>query len=330
MTINYTLQSNQNMHIYNLSRLYAGDKLPQCFSIAGNYAGYYGDNINDVLDNWCINDMPAIINELLLKGADPVSFHPLIIEFAPLGVHFVDALFGAKVYRQDGQIWNELLPGGLADLKPVNIKTSPLIQWTMQALGKLLQEIPEEIAVTGPIFSSPLNVAINLFGEDALMDFLDPNSAVLQGLDIITDAISDLHKSLISNFPANRIRFYCSSTRYAPDGFGHICGCSTQLLGTDTYKNIIAPCDARILSIYPNGGTIHLCGHHTQHLQTWREMPLMRAVQLNDTAADDFYWYFHHLRPDQIIYIGPTENMPFEKILDISKGERVIIQAQME
>jgi hypothetical protein len=326
---NSELQAIQGKHVNNLNRLYAGEKLLTAFSIVGTYAGYYGDCDDDMLAGWCAADLPGVIDGVLRDGIDPVSFHPLVIEFNPLGVHYIDALFGTQVYRSDGQIWSELLPGGLADLQPIDINDAQIVQWTLKSIKKLLKEVPEQIHITCPIFSSPLNVAINLFGEGALMDLLDPEPDVLRGLNIITDTISELHKMIMNSFPGGRVRFYCSSNRYASDGIGHICGCSTQLLGQETYRSYFAPLDSRVLSTYPHGGTIHLCGHHAQHIPTWRDMPALRAVQLNDAAADEFPLYFNGLRTDQIIYLCPTEEMTIERILKISDGQRVVIQVQM-
>jgi len=122
------------------------------------------------------------------------------------------------------------------------------------------------------------------------------------------------------------VRFYASCSRYAPDGVGHICGCSTQLLGPEAYARYFAPLDVRVLRAYPNGGTIHLCGRHTQHIPCWRAMPALRGVQLNDAAADDFAAYFAGLRDDQVIYLAPTERMSIGRILEISGGQRVVLQ----
>ncbi|MCQ2399408.1 MAG: hypothetical protein MJ072_02755, partial [Clostridia bacterium] len=75
-----------------------------------------------------------------------------------------------------------------------------------------------------------------------------------------------------------------------------------------------------------NGGMIHLCGSHLQHVETFREMKTLRAVQINDRAAEDFETYFKELRPDQVIYVRIGKHISREKVLEISDGERVIIQ----
>jgi len=318
----------QTEHQAAITRLFAGDSLPYVPIINGSYAGYYGTADNTAFDQWLAADLPDNLPALLHDAADPITFHPLVVEFAPFGVHYIDALFGARVFQHEGQHWSDLLPGDLADLSLVDVAASPLGVWTLNALDRLLAHLPLPVAATFPIFSSPLNVAINLFGEEVLMDLADPDDGVLHGLAVIGATISDLHQLMRQRYPADRLRFYCSCTRWAPDGFGHICGCSTQLLGAEAYARYLASLDARILATYPHGGTIHLCGRHTQHLACWRAMPTLRGVQLNDAAADDFPAYFAGLRDDQLIYIAPTEAMPIERILAASKGRRIILQAQ--
>ena len=73
---------------------------------------------------------------------------------------------------------------------------------------------------------------------------------------------------------------------------------------------------------------IHLCGAHTQHLPTWRAMPQLRAVQLNDRAAEDFPHYFTQLRADQMLYLNPTPTMTAARALDISDGRRLVLVAE--
>ena len=80
-------------------------------------------------------------------------------------------------------------------------------------------------------------------------------------------------------------------------------------MSADLYRQFVAPFDGELLSAQPRGGMIHLCGAHTQHLPVWREMPELRAVQVNDRAAEDLEAYFTGLRDDQVIYLNPTATM---------------------
>ena len=91
------------------------------------------------------------------------------------------------------------------------------------------------------------------------------------------------------------------------------------------YREFIAELDNALLGEYENGGMIHLCGSHTQHLETFRNMKNLRSIQLNDRAAEDLALYLEVLREDQILYVNPCAGMPVEKIVEISGGERVVL-----
>jgi hypothetical protein len=318
----------QTAHRATFDRLYAGDHVAPLPAICGAYLGYYGPAEDDALAAWCAETLPGVVDEIVAKAANPRAFYPLVLEFAPLGVHFVDALFGARVFHTEHTVWSDELPGSLADQPALDVAAHPLVSWMQRATATLLAQLPAPIAVTTPIFSSPLNVTLNLFGERALVDLADPDPDTLRGLDRITAAIADLHRLMRRWFP-ERVRFYCSSTRFAPDGVGHLCGCSTQLVSAATYAGHFAPRDAAVLTVYSGGGTLHLCGHHTQHLAAWRAMPALRAVQLNDAASDEFPAYFAGLRDDQLIYLSPTDTMPLSRIMAVSGGRRVIYQGEI-
>ncbi|MBM3237767.1 hypothetical protein FJZ31_15875 [Candidatus Poribacteria bacterium] len=79
-----------------------------------------------------------------------------------------------------------------------------------------------------------------------------------------------------------------------------------------------------MLSVYPYGGMIHLCGRHTQHLPVWRDMKSRRAVQTNDRASEDVDKYFNELRDHQILYVNPCDGMPVERIREMTQGRRVV------
>jgi hypothetical protein len=95
------------------------------------------------------------------------------------------------------------------------------------------------------------------------------------------------------------------------------------------YREFVAPLDDKLLSTYPNGGMIHLCGEHTQHIPVWREMESVRAIQVNDRASEDLDIYFNELRDDQIIYLNTTPNMTVERAMEITGGRRLVIVAEV-
>ena len=322
------MPDTQHYHHARLAALFRGEALDRPFSLRRIDQNPFLDATQEGFDAWL-----ATTRQSLEQHAEwfdhETTYHPAVVEFWPLGVHFVDAVLGARVYRHDDQYWTELLPGDLAELRPVDVPASPLVSWSLAMLGQALGALPEGVALTTPVFSSPLNTAVNLFGERALSALAAPTADTLRGLRVITDTIVQLHLLFRCSFPEDRVRFYASSFRYAPDGFGHICGCSTQLVGPDTYARYLAPLDEAILASYPEGGTIHLCGRHTHHIPCWRDMRCVRGLEMNDAAADDFPSYFEGLREDQVIYIAPNPRIPVERILEISGGRRVILQTLM-
>ena len=95
------------------------------------------------------------------------------------------------------------------------------------------------------------------------------------------------------------------------------------------YREFVAPLDDELLSVYPNGGMIHLCGVHTQHIPIWREMRSVRAIQVNDRASEDLEIYFNELRDDQVIYLNPTSTMTAERAMEITGGQRIVFVADV-
>ncbi len=318
----------QREHADRIRRLFDGERLEHVPVIGRLDQREYLDGPGS-LASW-MEASVAALESGIEAALNPVTFRPFMIEFWPLGVHFVDTLFGAEVYPAGDNFWTNPLPCGLADLTPVDLAADPMTAWAMEALAILTTDLPPQVQLATPVFSSPLNIAVNILGERALTDLSAPGPGELRGMQAIADAIASLHEATRRRFPGSRVRFYASSGRYAPDGFGHVCGCTTQLVGPDTYARYVGPLDAQVLGVYPEGGTIHLCGYHTQHIPCWRAMENLRGVQLNDAAADDFEAYFHGLRDDQIIYIAPTAAMPIARILDLSGGRRVILQALLD
>ena len=75
---------------------------------------------------------------------------------------------------------------------------------------------------------------------------------------------------------------------------------------------------------------IHLCGSHAQHIENFRNMKSLRAVQVNDRAAEDLELYFKGLRDDQILYLCPCPGMTIERAMEITGGRRLVINARVE
>jgi hypothetical protein len=157
----------------------------------------------------------------------------------------------------------------------------------------------------------------------------DPGAA-RHDLRVLSDVLCDLHRWYLDAVPAEQLQCILPNARCQPPGYGQLCGCTTQLISGEMYREFIAPLDDELLSLYPGGGLIHLCGSHTQHIPVWNEMLSLHAIQINARAAEDLETYYRELRDDFVFYVNPCEGMPVERIVEITGGQRVVIVADLE
>jgi hypothetical protein len=325
----------QARHQRRVADLYAGRPPDGVIAIAGaSYGrshGLAGTAEIDMLarpDDW----LADVFDDLAARAdlaADPVTFRPLTIEPDPYGVHYIDALFGAPVYIHSGQTWSDELPGDVADLAMPDLERSPILRASLDLARMAVEAGRGRIFVTTPVLSCPVNIAINLFGERWLEALVERPQAATRALRIITDVILACARAFFEAIPQDVRRGTVASSRYAPPGHGFIDGCSTQLVSGRHYREWIAPLDDAILALSPHGGMIHLCGAHAQHLAAWRDLPHLRAVQVNDRATDDLPRYLAGLRRDQILYVAPTERMPVERVVQLTGDRALILQCEL-
>jgi len=320
----------QHYHEARIEQLVAEGACETVVSLCDFPQPYYAYATEEGWREW-MAACEANMERYLHLAADEVTFRPLVFEFWPLVTHFVDALFGARVYPDNTgcNFWNDQLEIPLEALEPIEVEKQPLLQWALEKMQQTLELWPDYVMLGTPVFASVLNIGVNLFGERLLLALATEEAAALRALGYINEALCDLRRLFHSELPADRVRFYAASTRWLPDGYGHLCGCTTQLVGPETYRRLVGDLERDVLNCFPKGGSIHLCGFHTQHIPYWSELPELVGVQLNDDASNDFEAYFIGLRPDQIIHVGLTDKMTLERVLEISKGRRVVIQAPL-
>lgn len=256
---------------------------------------------------------------------DDRTFRPLCLEFGFYGVHFVDRIFGARVYQTAGQWWSDPLNQPVGRLIHPDLDADETVQQADRLLEAFLSA-DVSVPVFGlPTIASALNVAVNLYGEEFLAALVLSPTAAGRDLVVINDTLIELHNRYRGRLPAGQLQPVVAAERIQPPGCGQLCGCSTQLLSAAMYRDLVAPLDDALLAAYPNGGMIHLCGDHTRHLPVWRAMRSLRAVQLNDRAAEDLEAWFVGLREDQIIYLNPCPSMTLDSALDITGGQRLVV-----
>ncbi len=256
---------------------------------------------------------------------DKDVFRPPVIEFGLYGVRFVDRIFGATVYPSGDTWWGNPLEVEVGELAPPDLDSNPT--WA-QARDMAERFLMQDVAL--PLFGLPtiastLNVAANLHGDRLYMALLEYPDRVRHDLEVINDTLIRLHRWYLDRVPADQLQPVVAAMRTQPRGHGQLCGCATHLLSGELYAALVAPLDETLLGAYPQGGMIHLCGAHTRHLATWRAMKPLKAVQLNDRAAEDLEAYYRGLREDQVIYLNPTKTMTVERAVEITGGRRLVL-----
>jgi hypothetical protein len=314
-------------HFSRLEALYARKSLDYAFVLNG-IAGHAPVDPYKETERW-FNEALDSLADQSERTMDQVVFRPLVIEFSHYGVHFIDRIFNANVYHHEGQWWADTLKSPVGKLEYPDLDNDDTWQ-----LAERLAKAFISSGVTVPIFglptlSSALNIAVNLYNERFFLSMLEEPESAYHDLNVINTLLCDLHRWYLDNIPITQLQPVVAAGRCQPHGYGQLCGCTTHLLSAKTYFELVAPMDDSLLSIYPNGGMIHLCGEHTQHIPAWREMKSLRAIQLNDRASEDLEIYFNELRDDQIIYLNPTADMNVDRAIQITGGHRIVIVADI-
>jgi hypothetical protein len=315
-------------HFARLRRIFAGERPPAPFQLMGVEGKGRADPYVEP-ERWteeALTELAAQAEKLL----DRRVFRPLVVSLYPYGVHFVDRMFGAETFElREKDNWQvRTLAAPVGELSPPDLDRDPT--W---ALARRLAEAFARSGATVPLFGLPtiasaLNVGMNLYGQELLVAMHDDPAAAHHDLGVINELLCRLHRWYLEHLPREQLQPVVAAGRTQPPGFGQLCGCSTQLLSPEMYRDCVAPLDDRLLAAYPHGGMIHLCGGHTQHIPVWRAMRSLRAVQLNDRAAEDLEAYFRGLREDQVMYVNPCPGMPAERIVEITGARRLVLVSE--
>lgn len=319
-----TLIAHRNGWFTKLENVYSGGG-ETVFAVNG-IVGRQGDPMlaYDDPEGWvveCLEDLASRISE----SDSGIMFKPACIEYPIYGVHFIDKILGADVFFQDDQWYNHYLSTPVGSLEYPDLEKSGTWQMAKRATLKFVEQGVHLPLFGLPTIASALNIAVNLYGQEILMEMLADTDNAVKDLRTINRLLCDLHNWYRSVLPMRQLQPVISWNRTQPPGYGQLCGCTNQLVSSAAYRELVAPLDEELLSVYPNGGMIHLCGSHAQHVGTFSQMPKLRAVQLNDRAAHDLGKYFTGLRDDQVIYLNPCEGMSVEKALAITGGRRLVI-----
>jgi len=324
-----TLISVRDGWFARLTRLFSGtDDRETIFAVNG-VTGYSGNPslLYSEPERWvseCLENLAEHAERA--KNAD--IFTPLCVQNEVYGVHFVDSIFGCNVFFAHEQWYSDYLDCEVGELRPPDIDSTEAWQLTRRVTEAFVNA-DVKLPVYGlPTIASVLNVAVNMYDERILTAMLCEPDAAAHDLKVINDTLIELHRRIGAMIPAEQLQPVVPAGRVQPQGYGQICGCTTQLISPACYADMIAPLDEELLSVYPGGGMMHLCGAHEHHIPVFRDMKSLRAVQLNDRAAEGLAEYHAGLRSDQIIYLYPCGGMPAETAVEITDGERLVLVGQ--
>ena len=182
-------------HQERISAFYSGQQPKEIIAIAGRMFGrnhgLAGINDIDMLkkpDEW-LDDVLKDMAQYAHESADMITFKPLTIELDPLGVHYIDALFGANVYIHDNQTWSDQLDCDLDDLQMPDLDNSQVFRESLELARKAVEITQGKIFITTPVLSCAINIVINLFGERLLEALIVRPESAKRALQIINDVI---------------------------------------------------------------------------------------------------------------------------------------------
>ena len=278
-------------------------------------------------------DLEVAVCELADKAdalRDEKVFRPLIVGIAAYGVHFVDRMFGVHGFAATDESLR-YVHNDVGELPAPDVENDPGWKAVREATLAYLDMGLTVPVLVGTCMSSPLNQAMNLYSERFLLAMLDNPEGARRDLRIITDVVKELHQWYLDTVPSWQLQGAAPTVRAQPPGYGQIDGCSTHLIGPGQYRDFIAELDNEVLSMHPKGGMIHLCGVHQRHIPTWAEMPALKSIQLSSVANESVQAYAQESRTDQVVYVGPSEFLALETIMDATDGGyHVVLAADIE
>ncbi|MCL2881057.1 MAG: hypothetical protein FWF29_12510 [Treponema sp.] len=299
--------------------------VPRISGVCGNSAD--GMLLYSNPEQWLVESLENLA-EKTDRYDDETRFCPWCIQLDVYSVHFIDRIFGATVFfdHEAKQWYNRYLTTDIGSLEYPDLENSAAWDITVRVVKAFIDQDVALPLFGLPTIASALNIAVNLYGEDILLKMMTEPELAAADLRIINRLLMDIHRYFRGVLPEKQLQPVLPWERAQPPGYGQLCGCTTQLIGEQLYREQIAPLDNDLLGVYPNGGMIHLCGSHSQLIPVFRSMPNLKTVQVNDRAAHDLQRYFTGLRDDQVIYYMPCEGMPVEKAMELTGGKRLVIQ----
>ena len=282
-------------------------------------------------EQWLVGRL-AELHENPDPYCDPMTWRVPALALCRYGLHFTSAVLGCDIEDRQGEVWcrpRREEQRRLEQFLPPNLAESPVFQEMLDLLRFVAGATRNRLPIELPFLAPPLLAAVDLFGQDFLVALADAPEQAARVLRELAAAVLDMRARLLDAAPGADLRGHHTCACPVPADFTFVYACTTQLVSGTTYREHIAALDAAMLRQRAHGGCLHLCGRHTQHLDTWRRAPEVKAVQVNDAAALDFEAYWRGLRKDQFVVLWLTDDMPLDRVLAISGGRRLALRADL-
>ncbi|RKY23917.1 MAG: hypothetical protein DRP83_08445 [Planctomycetota bacterium] len=276
-------------------------------------------------DAWLANQVKAVQANVAESLDGSTLYYPLIEMASFYGTHYIDALFGNDVQWVDGQFWSKEQKCEVSELQMPDLDNSPLLAETLELATWIKGKTEGRFVISMPDVGSPINVAINLFGERFFLEIAMNPEQAQRVLNMVARVTRRVYEELIKAVGQETIRCHNAFYVYTPYNYAGLSLCATQMISPSNFGDLVADADDASVPDCYEGMIQHLCGSSDQHVEEIAKRNRVKGVQLNDNGADQFESYFKALRQDQIFYLRPTENMPVEKILSITGGERLLL-----
>ena len=289
-----------------------------------------------------LHNMLGMLREHRDLFKDPLTYRPLYLSVWEIShrvsLHMVPRVLGCDVpvTLQDGRPvpWCQPLTGKgvkMSDLALPCFNSHPWVQEIGRMIRFLVDATEGKLPLELPFLSEPLLAAVDLFGEDFIVTLVTDPDLARHVLRVCTDTTMGLFKVMREAADGATIQTFGAQTHIPlPPGYYNLFGCTTHLISGDTYDQVVRPYDEELLDFFEGGG-MHLCGRHTQHIGALRRMRRLNGVEINDDAAIDLKAYFDGLREDQFIVLYPTTEMTVERALALTDGgRRLVVRAVAE
>ena len=311
-------------HFQNLEQVYTGALPERPFGLTGVWGTATSNPFTHPED--CITEqLISLAGVELDKLRNRAVFRPGITGVGLYGVHFMDALLGAEVFDLDGTgNWQvHTLTSPVGSLQFPQWEKHPAWRAAARAAECFVACGAKSVVFESPCISSPLNIAINLYGQEFLIALMEDPAAAHRDLRVITDLMIAIHSWYLKRVPL-RQRQVAAIARVQPGGYGHLCGCSATMLSLESYRDFIVPYEREVLRLFPRGGMMHLCGYYTQLIPAWAAFKELKVLQVNDDASAELPDYYRKLPNDKTFYNLECSQMPWWQAEQLTGGYRIV------